>query len=243
MFVEPRYVSGMSDVAEVVEPEPVTTVDFHFDPMCPWAYQTSLWIREVADRTGLDVRWRFFSLEEINRREDRPHPWERTWAYGFSQMRVGALVRRQGNDALDRWYAGVGHAFHTEGRKTHEPDVQRQVCDELGFGAEVVDQALADPSTADEVRAEHELVVGKGGFGVPTLVFVDGQALFGPVVAPAVYGPDAERLWELTVGWRRFPHLYEMQRPKTPDDLRHIGSVFQPYLGARAWPTVANPTP
>ena len=55
-------------------------------------------------------------------------------------------------------------------------------------------------------------------------------------------GAEAERLWDLTVGWLEFPHLYEMQRPKTTDDLRHIGGVFRPYLDARAWPTIANPT-
>jgi len=221
--------------------EPVRSVDFYLDPMCPWAYQTSRWIREVRDRTGLEIGWRFFSLEEVNRPDDRPHPWERTWAYGFSQMRVGAWLRRQGQHEVDRWYAAVGEAFHLEGRKTHEPDVHRELLDELGFGASTLDQALEDPTTADEVRADHDSARAKGAFGVPTLVFPDGQALFGPVVAPAVYGAEAERLWDLTVGWLDYPHLYEMQRPKTDDDLRHIGGVFKPYLGARAWPTVANP--
>ena len=32
------------------------TVDFHFDPMCPFAYQASRWIREVRDLTGLSVK-------------------------------------------------------------------------------------------------------------------------------------------------------------------------------------------
>ena len=45
----------------------ITSVDFHFDIMCPWAYQASLWIRDVRDQLGLSVGWRFFSLEEINR--------------------------------------------------------------------------------------------------------------------------------------------------------------------------------
>ena len=67
--------------------------------MCPYAYQTSLWIREVRDRTGLEVNWRFFSLEEINRAEGKKHPWEREWSYGWSLMRIGALLRRQGMDA------------------------------------------------------------------------------------------------------------------------------------------------
>ena len=46
-----------------------SSVDFHFDVMCPYAYQTSLWIREVRRLTGLEITWRFFSLEEINRGE------------------------------------------------------------------------------------------------------------------------------------------------------------------------------
>ena len=32
-----------------------TRVDFHFDVICPWAYQTSLWMREVRDRLDLEV--------------------------------------------------------------------------------------------------------------------------------------------------------------------------------------------
>jgi protein-disulfide isomerase-like protein with CxxC motif len=46
---------------------PVMSVDFHFDIMCPWAYQASIWMRYVRDRLGLQVRWRIFGLEEINR--------------------------------------------------------------------------------------------------------------------------------------------------------------------------------
>jgi len=42
-------------------------IGFHFDVMCPWAYQSSVWIREVRRLTGLQIDWRFFSLEEINR--------------------------------------------------------------------------------------------------------------------------------------------------------------------------------
>ena len=35
-------------------------LDFHFDVMCPWAYQTSKWIREVRETVPLDIDWRFF---------------------------------------------------------------------------------------------------------------------------------------------------------------------------------------
>ena len=45
------------------------------------------------------------------------------------------------------------------------------------------------------------------------------------------------------MGWLEFPHLYEMQRPKTGDDLRHIAGVFRPYLDARDWTTITRSTP
>ncbi len=220
------------------------SVEFFFDPMCPYAYQTSLWIRDVRAQTGLELRWRFFSLEEINRREGAKHPWERDWSYGFGQMRVGALLRRRGEHEVDRWYAEVGRAFHEGGIKTQDRDVHRVLLDRLGFGPDVVDEALADPTTADEVRADHDFLVGeKAAWGVPTLVFPDGQALFGPVIAPAVIGPDAIALWDLMVGWTQFPQLYEIQRPKQPEDLHQIASTFAPYLNARSWTSVAHPTP
>ncbi|MGB0210562.1 MAG: hypothetical protein ACPGCX_10805, partial [Ilumatobacteraceae bacterium] len=48
-----------------MRPSP-TSVDFHFDPLCPYAYQTSKWIRAVREQIGIEISWRFFSLEEIN---------------------------------------------------------------------------------------------------------------------------------------------------------------------------------
>src|SRR5690606_17808439 len=104
----------LQGAAPTSEPTP-TTVDFHFDIMCPWAYQTSLWMRDVRDQLGLDVRWRFFSLEEINRKEGKKHPWEREWSYGWSMMRVGALLRREDPALLDRWYLTAATALHVHG--------------------------------------------------------------------------------------------------------------------------------
>ena len=54
-----------------------TRLDFHFDIMCPWAYQTSKWIRDVRERNGIEIAWKCFSLEEINRPEGKKHPWQR----------------------------------------------------------------------------------------------------------------------------------------------------------------------
>jgi 2-hydroxychromene-2-carboxylate isomerase len=218
-------------------------VDFHFDIMCPWAYQTSLWMREVRDAAGIDVRWRFFSLEEINRVEGKKHPWEREWSYGWSMMRIGALLRRTDSDLLDRWYQAAGHALHIEGKKPHRPEVAEELLAQLGLDPGLVRAAIDDPTTGDEVHAEHDAVVALGGFGVPTLVFPDGQALFGPVLIDPPRGDAAIRLWEHVTGWLEFPHLYELQRPKQSGDIDAISTAFSPYLDARDWVSIQNATP
>ena len=221
--------------------DPPARVEVHTDPMCPYAYQTSIWLREVRDRQGVELVWRFFSLEEINREEGKKHPWERSWSYGWSQMRVGALLRRRGQDHVDRWYAALGQAFHEQGRRTHVPDEHRALLVELGYDADLLDEAIDDPTTHDEVLSDHtEVVERHGGHGVPTLVFPDGTALFGPVVVPAPTGPAADRLWELVLGWREFPHLYELRSPKTDADVAHIATRFRPYLEARDWRTIQH---
>jgi len=223
-------------------PDPAS-VDFHFDLMCPWAFQTSLWMREVRAQTGLEVRWRFFSLEEINRVEGKKHPWERDWSYGWSMMRIGALLRRHDMDLLDRWYLRAGTALHVDGRKPHRREVAEALLVEMDLDPGLVAEALADETTTDEVRAEHDRVVEQGFFGVPTLFFDEGDALFGPVLVDPPRGAAAVRLWRHMVGWREFPHLYEIKRPKTGEDMRLIAETFRPYLEARDWSSIENPAP
>ena len=214
-----------------------TSVDFHFDPMCPFAYQTSLWIRDVRAQTGLEVTWRFFSLEEVNRVEGKKHPWEREWSYGWSLMRIGALLRRRDPALLDRWYAVIGHELHTLGGKPHDPEVARRLLTDIGVDAGLLDEALADPSTHDDVRADHQRVLDAGGYGVPTL-FLDGQCLFGPVLVDPPSGADALRLWDVVTGMAALPHVYELQRPKTAADAELIGQSLRPYLDGRDWVSI-----
>lgn len=215
----------------------MSTVDFHFDPMCPFAYQTSVWIRNVREQVGITIDWRFFSLEEVNRVEGKKHPWERDWSYGWSLMRIGALLRRTDMELLDRWYAAIGHELHDLGGKPHDPAVARRLLGEIGCDAEVLDAALADPSTHDNVRAEHQRVVDAGGYGVPTM-FLDGQCLFGPVLVDPPDGADALKLWDVVTGMASLPHVYELQRPKSAADAELIGRSLRPYLDGRDWVSI-----
>jgi 2-hydroxychromene-2-carboxylate isomerase len=216
----------------------VSTVEFHFDIMCPWAYQASRWIRTVRDETGLMIDWRFFSLEEINRREGKKHPWEREWSYGWSMMRIGATLRRMDMALLDEWYLRAGTALHVDGRKPHDPAVARHLIGDMGLDPDLVDRSIADQTTHADVHTDHDRVVAAGGYGVPTLFFPDGQCLFGPVLYDAPTGAAALRLWQAVTAWLEFPSLYELQRPKTHRDGVAIAEAFAPYLNARDWITI-----
>jgi len=222
--------------------EPVDRVEFFFDPMCPWAFQTSLWIREVRRQIPLTIDWRFFSLEEVNRPEGKKHPWEREIAYGWTPMRVGAWLKRRNPDWCDAWYEACGRTLHFEGRRPYEPDVAAELLSAIGAPAEAWAEALGDPTTHDDVRADHEYAASElGGFGVPILVFPVGRAVFGPVVVPFPTGADALELWNLTLAYSRFPGLYEIKTPKTDADVAAIGRAFTPYLDGREWQTIQNP--
>ena len=214
-----------------------TEVDFHFDVMCPWAYQTSKWIRNVRGQNGLIINWKFFSLEEVNLREGKKHPWERDWSYGWSMMRIGVILRRQSMDNLDKWYERSGRALHEEGKRPHDPDVARHLLEEIGINPNIVDESLLDESTHEEIKDDHQRVIDAGGYGVPTLFFGD-HPLYGPVLIDPPEGEKAMRLWDAVVSWLEFPDLYEIQELKSVQDQGRIADTFRPYLEARDWVSI-----
>ena len=102
-------------------------IDFFFDIMCPWAYQTSIWIRDVRSQTDLEINWRFFSLEEINREDGKKHPWERDRAYGWTPLRIAAWLRRIDADLCDDWYLVAAKALHEDGLRPYEEATAREL--------------------------------------------------------------------------------------------------------------------
>ncbi len=218
----------------------VTRVDFHFDVMCPYAYQTSLWIRRVRDQTDLAVSWRFFSLEEINRRDGKKHPWERDWSYGWSLLRIAACLGRRDPELVDRWYEAAGRALHEDGRKAHDPETAAALLVGIGLDGGIVREAIEDPTTHDDVLSDHQRVVDAGGYGVPTLFFpeFDDHCLFGPVLINPPEGDAALRLWHAVTAWLEFGDVYELQQPKTKYHEQRIAQSFETYLDARDWVSI-----
>ena len=41
-------------------------INFYFDPLCPFAWMTSKWVRQVTAQRDYTVDWRFISLRMLN---------------------------------------------------------------------------------------------------------------------------------------------------------------------------------
>jgi len=163
----------------------------------------------------VEVQWRFFSLEEVNK-GDKTVDWEA--GRSAPVLRVLALVRRQhGHDAVDRLYDALGQARFVRNEELSNPAVVEEALASVGLDRGLRAAALADASTREEVLREHYGVVEHmEAFGVPTLVLDGGQGpgIFGPVINPVPRGEEAGQLWDHLAWLMRQPGFYEIKRTR-----------------------------
>lgn len=185
-------------------------VDFYFDPVCPWAWRTSLWIRAAAKVRPIEVRWKCLSLEEINRPAGTLKD---VHAKSRGPFRTLVLARRRGGEAaIDRLYAALATARHERKEDLGNPAVVKMALAQAGLSDGLYDEALGDPTTEEEYLAEHAAITERGGFGVPTLVIDGGTPIFGPVINPAPENEKAGLLYDHVVGLSRIPTFFELKR-------------------------------
>lgn len=190
-------------------------IDFHFDPACPLAWRTFLWIREARKVRPINITWRFFSLEVVNRKEGVTPDYQKdgSWA----AHRTLALARRQGgNEAVERLYLTLGAARHGHGENIKQPDVIRAAARQADLDPGIVDAALADESTVQDVLADHQDAVERyRAFGVPTIA-IEGSdvGFYGPIIQYVPRGEDAGELWDYTAWALRQPNLFELKRDR-----------------------------
>ena len=74
-------------------------IRFYFDPVCPFAWMTSKWVRMVAARRDYTVDWRFISLRLINSGIDYdshfPAGYDEGHTSGLRLLRVAARTRAE----------------------------------------------------------------------------------------------------------------------------------------------------
>jgi predicted DsbA family dithiol-disulfide isomerase len=198
-------------------------VRFHFDPICPWCYQTSRWAKRLEQLGELDLDWGLFSLEVVNL-DDGKDPRELQTRSGPA-LRTATLIRRRRDaKAIGPFYTALGKRIWEQSPPEQDMVVAvRAALEEAGFDAAWCDEALADPATWDEVLAEHHGLVGRTrSFGVPTIVLDGGEgpAIFGPVISEMPSDDDAVELWRHMSWLARYGNFSELKRNRIlPPDL------------------------
>ena len=202
-------------------------IRFYFDPVCPFAWMTSKWVRMVAARRDYTVDWRFISLWMINSAIDYdshfPAGDEEGHTSGLRLLRVAARARAEhGRAAVGPFYEAVSsEIFDSPGAAALTPAVRgsRAFVEPLlavaGLPADLAD-ALDDTRWDDEIRAEGDEALALTGrdVGTPIIQFgpPDGTAFFGPVISRLPDAEDAVRLWDYVTGLAGFPGFAELKR-------------------------------
>ena len=196
----------------------MTTVDFWFDPLCPFAWITSRTVLEVEKVRDIQVTWHIMSLAYLNEDKDISDEYRAGLKDAWRPVRVAMAVQEQyGQQKLAELYTALGTRKHTNGAEKLDLPLITGALTEVGLPTSLAD-AMDDSSFDDAIRKSHHQGMDQVGYdvGTPTIA-IDGQAFFGPVLTRIPKGEDAGRIWDGAVALASFPYFAELKRTRQSD--------------------------
>jgi 2-hydroxychromene-2-carboxylate isomerase len=191
------------------------SVDFWFDPACPFTWRTSRWLSGVAERRGLDVTWRLMSLAILNEGKELPENVREILARSGAAVRLLEAVRiERGNEALASLYTALGTRVHDHSEALEESTFAAALSD-ANLPADLIRAGETDEIKA-AVAASHAAGQERVGqeSGSPLTSVDGGPAFFGPVVVPIPTGAEADRLFDAVTLISSVPAFSELKRAR-----------------------------
>jgi 2-hydroxychromene-2-carboxylate isomerase len=182
-------------------------IEFFFDCSSPWTYLAFHNLQPLAAEFGAPISWRpilvggIFNTINPSVYEGRAHPvpakarysgkdlqdWARVAGLRIKMppsvfpvnsvkaMRMCLVLEPQGR--LVPFAAAVFEAYWGDDADISQDEVLRGVCRRLGLDANALLAAQGQPAIKDQLRANTDEVMRRGGFGSPT-IFVGGSDMY-----------------------------------------------------------------
>jgi 2-hydroxychromene-2-carboxylate isomerase len=196
-----------------------TVVDFWFDPVCPYSWTASRWLREVEQRRPLHVRHHVMSLYLLNEhRTDVAADYRRNVESTRGPSRVAtAAATRFGEQVLGGFYTAFGDVVFDQWRRPSSAEYHaavRAALARVGLPGDLEDAMESDEHDA-ALRRSHEAGIAPVGGEVGTpITHIEGVAFFGPVLNAIPRADEAVRVFEGARLLAGYPEFFELKRTR-----------------------------
>jgi predicted DsbA family dithiol-disulfide isomerase len=192
-----------------------------------------------SGQRDLQVRWRYFSLAQVNSKEEDWTIWgaAETDPAAKGRLAFGAAeaARRQGR--FEVLHGALLEARHLHRSDLDDAEVIERLAGEAGLDMDRFGSDMADPTILDTLAADHQAAVSElGVFGTPTFNLPD-RGLAYVRVRPAPEGIAALELFDQLVRIvAEEPYVIELKRPRRPPVLSSADAGAQASPAAVAGP-------
>ena len=154
--------------------------ELYYDYLCPYVYRASLLLANVGAERSLDIRWRYFSLAQVNSKDEGWTVWDAPAGEkvrGRLAFQAAEAARRQ--DRFDVYHSMLLGARHVDRLDIDDIKGIERVAENSGMDLGRFRHDLADPTILLALARDHQYALSTHGvFGTPTFVFPNGATAY-----------------------------------------------------------------
>lgn len=192
--------------------------ELYYDYLCPFVYRASLLLANVGAERSLHIRWRYFSLTQVNSKDEGWTVWDAPAdekVRGKLAFKAAEAARRQ--DRFDAYHSALLRARHVDRLDIDDLKVIARVAEDSGLELDRFRGDLDDPTIIQALERDHTYAVTTHGvFGTPTFVFPNGASAYIRLAEGSTAADGLGVFDSLVAVAADEPGILEIKRPVRP---------------------------